>query len=211
MRAYLRVDPNLPEQKADYPDGAYRAFVDTLCLAEQQPKRGRFRNRRLLAVLLEKRARWITYLVEHGDLIELPSGALYVDGWDEWQEGDVTVSERMRRLRSRRRDVTPPDTPAVTVPTVTRPYSGGGGGSTSRGGDAAPSRAANGQGPAAEGLPNGNAMGFRPRRPTAAEMAADVRRQEQAEWAKCADCGGVRRTHRPSDEHPFQARQGAPA
>lgn len=145
MRAYLRLDPNAVEKKADYPDGAFRAFVECLCHAEQQPKRGRFRNRRLLAVLLEKRSRWITFLLEHGDLIELPSGALYVDGWDEWQEGDVTVSERMRRLRSRRRDVTPTDTPSVTPSTVTVPYSGGGGGSSSGGGGGAPSRAPTGQ------------------------------------------------------------------
>jgi hypothetical protein len=128
MRAYLRLDPNLVDKKADYPDGAYRAFVDTLCHAEQQQPRGRFRSRKLLAVLLGKRGRWIPYLIEHGDLAETPSGRVYVDGWDEWQEGDVTVSERMKRLRSRDRTVTPTDTPTVTVPTVTVPSSGGGGG-----------------------------------------------------------------------------------
>jgi hypothetical protein len=141
MRAYLRLDPNAAEKKEDYPDGAFRAFIECLCLAEQQPKRGRFRNKRLLAVLLERRSRWIKYLIERGDLVELASGALYVDGWDEWQEGDVTVSERMRRLRSRRRDVTPTDTPTVTVPTVTPPYSGGGRHKAEAVG-AAPSRAA---------------------------------------------------------------------
>ena len=126
MRAYLRLDPNLPDRKSDYPDGAYRAYIDTLCFAEQQPQRGRFRSRRLLAVLLDKRSRWIPYLLSHGDLTETDTGKLYVDGWDEWQEGDVTVSERMRRLRlrSRRRDVTPTDTPEVTEPTVTVPSSG---------------------------------------------------------------------------------------
>lgn len=145
MRAYLRLDPNLPDRKADYPDGAYRAYIDTLCFAEQQPQRGRFRSRKLLAVLLEKRARWIAYLIEHGDLVPFDN-KLYVDGWDEWQEGDVTVSERMKRLRSRRKGDTPTDTPRVTPPTVTPPSSGGGkpqakavSGGASRGG--APSRA----------------------------------------------------------------------
>jgi hypothetical protein len=124
MRAYLRLDPNLPDRKGGYPDGAYRAYIDTLCFAEQQPQRGRFRSRRLLSVLLEKRAKWIPYLISHGDLTETDTGKLYVDGWDEWQEGDVTVSERMRRLRARRRDVTPTDTPDVTLPTVYTPSSG---------------------------------------------------------------------------------------
>jgi hypothetical protein len=155
MRAYLRLDPNLPDRKSEYPDGAYRAYIDTLCFAEQQPQRGRFRSRRLLSVLLEKRSKWIPYLISHGDLTETDTGKLYVDGWDEWQEGDVTVTERMRRLRSRRRDVTPRDTPEVTVPTVYTPSSG--------------KRLAVGGKQIAEaggrnnGLPNGNAMGFRPR------------------------------------------------
>jgi len=153
MRAYLRLDPNLVDKKADYPDGAYRAFVDTLCHAEQQQPRGRFRSRKLLAVLLGKRGRWIPYLIEHGDLAETPSGRVYVDGWDEWQEGDVTVSERMKRLRSRDRTVTPTDTPSVTVQTVTVPSSGGGGGSASGGG--APSRAPNGD------TGSGSFMGWR--------------------------------------------------
>jgi hypothetical protein len=103
MRAYLRLDPNLPDRKGGYPDGAYRAYIDTLCFAEQQPQRGRFRSRRLLSVLLEKRAKWIPYLISHGDLTE---------------------TDRMRRLRARRRDVTPTDTPDVTLPTVYTPSSG---------------------------------------------------------------------------------------
>lgn len=207
MRAYLRLDPHLADKKADYPDGAHRAFTDTLCFAEQQPKRGRFRNRKLLAVLLERRARWIGYLIEHGDLVELPSGELYVDGWDEWQEGDVTVPERMRRLRNRKREGdTPGDTPAVTssdtVPTVTGPSSGGGRHSAEAVG-AAPSRAANGATPPEQ---PSVLMGFRPR-PTAS--VEDVRRQEQQAWTKCADCGELGRKHPASGDHPFRVPEGA--
>jgi 5-methylcytosine-specific restriction endonuclease McrA len=110
MRAYLRLDPHLADKKAEYPDGAHRAFVDTLCFAEHQPMRGRFRNQKLLAVLLEKRARWIPYLIEHGDLVPMPDGKLYVDGWDEWQEGDWKVHERVSMIRHRR----DPDAPAPT-------------------------------------------------------------------------------------------------
>ena len=95
MRAYLRLDPNLPDTKADYPDGAYRAYVDTLCFAEHQPIRGRFRSAKLLAVLLGKRARWIRCLIDHGDLIPMSGDKLYVDGWDEWQRR--SASSRLSR------------------------------------------------------------------------------------------------------------------
>lgn len=98
-RAYLRLDPMLRRRKRDYPDGAFRAFVEALCAAEGQPRRGRFESRGLLGVLLEKRARWIPYLIEHGDLIENDDGELYIDGWDQWQEGDLKVSERMALVR----------------------------------------------------------------------------------------------------------------
>jgi hypothetical protein len=118
VRAYLRLDPNLVDHKGHYPDGALAAFALTLCLAEQQPIRGRFKSRKLLSVLLERRGRWVGYLIEHGDLIERDDGRLYVDGWDEWQEGDHTVPDRMRRLRNRKNNgVTAP----VTVGTVYTP------------------------------------------------------------------------------------------
>ena len=136
MRAYLRLDPRLADMKADYPDGAFRAFVEVLCFAEQQHPRGVFRSRKLLAVLLEKRGRWINYLLEHGDLIPMPTGQLVVDGWSEWQEGDWKVHERVKRIRERQRrertnPTVTPDTVATvtpdTVPTVDTPLSGGGG------------------------------------------------------------------------------------
>ena len=208
MRAYLRLDPNATDRKADYPDGAFRAFFEALCHAEQQPQRGRFRNRKLLAVLLERRAKWIPYLIEHGDLVETKSGKLYVDGWDEWQEGDVTVSERMRRLRSRQRGVTPTDTPTVTptvtVPTVSVPYSGGGSGKHSAEAvGAAPSRAANGAGP------SGAPAAFIGMRPKVTASIDDIRRQEAEAWSKCADCGKLGREHSADGKHTFTA--GVPA
>jgi hypothetical protein len=58
-------------------------------------------------------------------------GELYVDGWDEWQEGDRTVSERVTRIRSKRtvRTVTSETLPTVTnetVASVSTPLSGSG-------------------------------------------------------------------------------------
>jgi len=133
VRAYLRLDPNFADRKVAYPDGAFRAYVEVLCFAEQQHPRGVFRSRKLLAVLLEKRARWIAYLLEHGDIEEMSTGQIVVEGWTEWQEGDWKVHERVQRIRNRQKrtpTTVTTDTPTTvtdgTVPTVYTPLSGGG-------------------------------------------------------------------------------------
>lgn len=107
-RAYLRIDPNIDHAVADL-DG----FIRLLCSAARQPERGRFRERAILdrAVGRAKVAR----MIERGDVITLPDGRFYVAGWDEWQEGDLTVGERMKRMRARRKTVsrvTPTASPA---------------------------------------------------------------------------------------------------
>jgi hypothetical protein len=133
-RAYIRLDPGFDEHKYDYPDGAYAAYIAVLCLAEKQSQRGRFRSADYLRRMLGKRGRWVSYLIDHGDLIE-SKGQLYLDGWDEWQEGNWKVAERVARLRSRPRRsngaVTPDVTVDVTVPVtpdVTPDRLSGGGG-----------------------------------------------------------------------------------
>ena len=126
-RAYLRLDPDFFDRKAidqKYPPGAVAALIGALCHAEHQPKRGRFRDVRVLKALLGPLAKWIPFLIEHRDLVS-KKGELYVDGWDEWQEGDWKVGERVKRIRSRQKatsdtpdvtpDVTAPVTPDVTV------------------------------------------------------------------------------------------------
>jgi len=159
-RAYIRLDPGFFERKVveeRYPAGAVTAFVSVLCLAEQQAERGRFRSERLLRLMLDEPhdglriglGRWVGYLLDHGDLVRLDDRSLYVAGWDEWQEGDVTVAERMRRLRARRRDDhddntapdTAPDTAPVT-PTDDGPRYGGSHAEPSRATTRAPSAAA---------------------------------------------------------------------
>ena len=125
-RAYLRLDPAFFDRKVidqKYPPGAVAALIGALCHAEHQPKRGRFRDVRVLKALLGPLAKWIPFLIEHRDLVTR-KGELYVDGWDEWQEGDWKVGERVKRIRNRQKaeaesaDVTPPVTPDVT-PDVT--------------------------------------------------------------------------------------------
>jgi len=96
-RAYLRIDPNID---AVYPE-LRNTFVGLLCSAHRQPDRGRFRDRRTLEALHSRAL--VGRCFARGDLVTLPDGRVYLDGWDEWQEGDLTVGERMRRMRGRKR------------------------------------------------------------------------------------------------------------
>jgi len=129
-RAYLRLDPAFFDRKVidqRYPPGAIAALVGAICHAEHQPQRGRFRDERVLRSLLGPVSRWVPFLIEKRDLVKVRgrSGELYVDGWDEWQEGDWKVGERVARIRNRERadstvtgesvGVTPPVTADVTV------------------------------------------------------------------------------------------------
>ena len=129
-RAYLRLDPAFDEHKSAYPDGPYSALVACLCLAEMQPHRGRFRNEAYLRALLGRRGRYLKYLVDHGDVVTLADGRVYVDGWDEWQEGDWKVGERMARLRHRlhRNSCNGEGDGSDRITSVRRPPSSAGGG-----------------------------------------------------------------------------------
>jgi hypothetical protein len=140
-RAYLRLDPAFFDRKVidqKYPPGAAIALIGALCHAEHQPQRGRFRDVRVLKALLGPLAKWIPFLIEHRDIV-VRKGVLYVDGWDEWQEGDWKVGERVKRIRNRQKadaaaaedggdvtpDVTVAVTPDVTVETVYNLSDGG--------------------------------------------------------------------------------------
>ena len=104
-RAYLRVDPAMYERKLDqgYAVPQIGAFLGCLCLADSQSHRGRFRNLSVLRALLGPAARHVPFLVERHDLVVDDRGRVYVDGWDEWQEGDWQVKERLARVRNKHR------------------------------------------------------------------------------------------------------------
>lgn len=112
-RAYLRMLPNIDQ----HPDAL--AMVRAMCAAARQPQRGRFRE----PVVLERAVGRKAYrlLVERGDVVPaVPGPGVYLEGWDELQEGDMTVAERMRRYRKRKRDakvthVASPQRNAVTT------------------------------------------------------------------------------------------------
>jgi hypothetical protein len=105
MRAYHRIDPLMDEHKSHYTPAQFGAFNKVLLLAGRQTHRGRFRSEAALTASLPKAyARHVPFLLKQGDLVTQEDGWLYVAGWDEWQEGDFTVKERMARLRNRHRN-----------------------------------------------------------------------------------------------------------
>lgn len=115
MRAYHRVDPLMDERKGHYTPAQLGAFLKVQLLAGRQTARGRFRSVAALRALLPSAyVKHVAFLLAEGDLDELTDGTVYVDGWDEWQEGDLTVADRMKALRNRRRNSTVTD--AVTRP-----------------------------------------------------------------------------------------------
>ena len=117
-KAYLRVDPHIASNHENV--GEYMFLLES---GHDSPRRGRFKN---VAVLRQAvgRARGDRSIarkdvVGHGDEEACLDGEgkrrqlcpndyphLYINGWDEWQEGDFTVAERMRRVRARKRNGT---------------------------------------------------------------------------------------------------------
>jgi hypothetical protein len=119
MKAYHRIDPLMDERKGHYSPAQLGAFVKVQLLAGRQSKRGRFRSVAALRnALPAPYIRHVDFLLAEGDLVVQKDGTVYVDGFDEWQEGDLTVADRMAALRNRRRNsgVTGTVTPTVTEP-----------------------------------------------------------------------------------------------
>ena len=108
-RAYLRIDPNIDQ----HPDPL--SMIRAMCAAARQPMRGRFRDPRILERTVGRRQ--YRDMVQRGDVVPAePGPGVYLEGWDEWQEGDWTVAERMRRMRARRTSKRRAGVSPVTVP-----------------------------------------------------------------------------------------------
>jgi hypothetical protein len=92
-KAYLRISPDLDQHEDPL------VMVILICAANRQPRRGRFKSTAIVERLVGRKR--FRECVVRGDLIH-EGTAWYLDGWDEWQEGDHTVGDRMARLRARR-------------------------------------------------------------------------------------------------------------
>lgn len=95
-KAYLRLDPNIDETHPEW-----QWLVLLLLKANRQPVRGRFKDQVVLERALEGPERFARFAARQ-DILEAEDGSWYVAGWDDWQEGDLEVGERMARLRAKR-------------------------------------------------------------------------------------------------------------
>ena len=119
VRSYIRVLPDLYARKRlgrkphgkPYTADQFTAFVGVLCAAEAVTPRGRFQSKQMLVGMLAGDLLntatiedSVQFLIKQGDLVKNPDGTLYVEGWDELQEGrDPSVNVRMARYRDRQR------------------------------------------------------------------------------------------------------------
>jgi len=92
-KAYLRLDPDIDQK---HPDHGWD-FMRLLCSANRQRPRGRFASRLALESLFGRKL--VAWFYDRGDICDLDDGRVLVVGWDNWQEGDLTVAERVRRTR----------------------------------------------------------------------------------------------------------------
>jgi hypothetical protein len=111
----------MDERKSDYTPAQFGAYLKVQLLAGRQKHRGRFRSvKALIGALPAAYGKHILFLIEQRDLVEQEDGCVYVDGWDEWQEGDLTVRDRMARLRNRQRNNRSNGAVTTPSPTATR-------------------------------------------------------------------------------------------
>lgn len=91
-KAYLRIDPNIDQTHSNVGE-----YVKLLCAASRQPRRGRFKTEAVLIAAVGKMP--ARRAIEDKDVVP-EDDHLYVKAWDLWQEGDVTVGERVARWRA---------------------------------------------------------------------------------------------------------------
>jgi hypothetical protein len=107
-KAYLRLDPDVDQK---HPDNLAE-FIRLICSSARQRPRGRFASREVLEALFGKAA--VLKFYSRADVIEQPDGSVCMAGWDDWQEGDMTVAERVRRTRRKKSNALPDRYPTVT-------------------------------------------------------------------------------------------------
>jgi hypothetical protein len=106
----------MDEHKSHYTPAQFGAFLKVQLVAGRQKQRGRFRSLAALkGTLPAAYVKHLDFLIAEGDVVLVEDQSVYVDGWDEWQEGDLTVRDRMAKLRNRRRNGTVTETVTATV------------------------------------------------------------------------------------------------
>ena len=93
-KAYLRLDPDIDQK---HPDNGWE-YIRLLCASNRQRPRGIFTSRATLEAIFGKAA--VRRFYDRGDVFDREDGRAETAGWDAWQEGDLTVAERVRRTRS---------------------------------------------------------------------------------------------------------------
>lgn len=113
MRSYIRMDPQMVEKKLaqGYSLAQIGAYAMLMNQAEQQPERGWFKSMGVLREAMDcmaeefgakaKVSQHLPFLFEQRDVVKI-EGRYYVEGWNEWQEGDHTPQARMELVRGRK-------------------------------------------------------------------------------------------------------------
>lgn len=91
--AYIKVPVEIVQTHEDPGE-----WCELMCYGAMQPEHGHFATRGVMDTLLGRaRAR---RCVDRGDVQALPDGRWLITDWD-FQEGDRTVTDRMKRYRDR--------------------------------------------------------------------------------------------------------------
>lgn len=105
LRDWVKVARDLPRTRGSYPDGPIVALVFAFCKAAEQPEPGTFDSVPILRAILDatgnKRGRWVTFLIEKGDVVVDADGRAVLPNWRAFQdEGKST--DRVQKHRAKR-------------------------------------------------------------------------------------------------------------
>lgn len=92
-RKFIRIAWNIEDKHPEW-----QTFAALLLMANRQAPRGRFK--RLDALIARFGTEAVDRMKVREDLVLQPDGTWIVQGWDRWQEGDVTADMRMQRYRA---------------------------------------------------------------------------------------------------------------
>jgi hypothetical protein len=102
FQPWFKVFADLPERKAHYNDGQFRAFVELLCASAASRTPGEFPSMAAVRRIVGDVAHFLT---EQGDLDVNKAGVVRIHGWDKYQRPiDRTNAARQARHREKVRE-----------------------------------------------------------------------------------------------------------